>query len=51
MNGRESIIEELIENVDTMLDLIQNQEIVESEFTLVHEVADQLREEIVALQE
>jgi len=51
MTGRESIIDELIENLDSMLDLIEDQEFVESEFALVQEVAGQLREEIVALQE
>jgi len=51
MNGRETLIEELIENIDSMLDVIEGQEVVEPEFTLVREVAGQLREEIVALQE
>ncbi len=51
MIGRKSVIDELIENVDSMLDIIEDQETLESEFALVREVADQLREEIVALQE
>lgn len=51
MIGRESLIDELIENVDSMLGIIENQETIESDFALVREVADQLREEIVALQE
>jgi len=51
MIGRESVIDELIENVDSMLGIIEDQETLESEFALVREVADQLREEIVALQE
>lgn len=51
MNCRETIIQELIENIDNMLDVIEEQEVVEPEFTLVREVADNLREEIVALQD
>lgn len=51
MIGRESVIDELIENVDSMLGIIEDQETIESDFALVREVADQLREEIVALQQ
>lgn len=51
MNGRETLIQELMDNLDNMLDIIEEQETVEPEFTLVREIADHLREEIVALQE
>ena len=51
MNGKEAIIEELIENVDSMLDIIEEQEVVDPDFGIVREVADQLREEIAALQD
>ncbi len=51
MNGRELLIQNLIDMLDNMLDIIEEQESVESEFTMVHEVANHLREEIVALQE
>jgi len=51
MNGRETVIQELIESIDDMLAVIEEQDSVESDFALVREVADQLREEIIALQE
>lgn len=51
MNGRELLIQELLENVDNMLGVIEKQEIVEPDFVLVHEAAEQLREEIVVLQD
>ncbi len=50
-NGRQELIDELIESINSMLDVIEKQEIVEPEFGLAVEVANQLREEIVALQE
>lgn len=51
MNGREAVIEELIESIDSMLNIIEEQDAIDSDFALVREVADQLREEIVALEE
>lgn len=51
MNGRETLIQELLEKLDNIIDIVEEQEIVESEFGLVREVAENLREEIVALQE
>lgn len=51
MNGRQELIDELIESIDNMLDVIEKQETVEPEFGLAFEVANQLREEMVALQD
>ena len=51
MNGRETLIQDLIENINSMLLVIEEQETIEPEFTVVWEVATQLLEEVVALQE
>ncbi len=51
MNGRETLILELIDVLDNMLDIIEEQEIVEPEFATVRGTADQLREELTNLQE
>ena len=49
MNGRETLIQELIDKLDNMIDVIEEQEINEPEFALIRETAEQLREEITAL--
>jgi len=51
MNGREIIVQELIEELDGMLRVLEEQEEIEPEFAMAREMADQLRQEIAALQE
>ena len=51
MNDRQDAIEELLENIDTMLNILEEQEVENSDFSLVRKVAEHLREEIDALQE
>lgn len=51
MNVREDAIEELLENVDSMLDIIEDQEVEDQDFVLVRKLTEHLREEIDYLQE
>jgi len=51
MNGREIILQELIENVDKMLEIIEDQQDIEPGFALVRDLADELRQEIRLLEE
>jgi len=51
MNDKAAAIEELIENMENMLRIIEEQESTEPEFSFIRELADQLREEIIVLQE
>ena len=50
MNGRDVIVEGLIESINDMLVIIEEQEIIEPEFAVAKGIADDLREEIRALQ-
>ena len=49
--GRTEFIYDLIENVDSMADVIADQEIVEPDLGIVRELAEQLREELHALRD
>jgi len=49
--GKETTVQDLIEAIDEMLVTIEENESFDEDFTIVREVAAQLREEIVALQE
>ena len=51
MSGRKPIVEELIESIDAMLEVIEEQEIIEPDYAVAREVAEQLREELSDLQE
>jgi hypothetical protein len=51
MTRKEAIVEELLENIDKMLDVIEEHNKIDPDFTLAHEIAEQLREEIVTLRE
>jgi len=51
MTTREDAIEELLESIDTMLNIIEDQEVEDHDFILIHKVTEHLREEIDALQE
>jgi len=51
MEGRDDIIEALLSSIDEMIDVIDEQEATDSDFNLVRAIAEQLRDEIDALQE
>ena len=51
MNGKENLIQELVDTLDKMLVIIEDQAIVEPEFESIRETAEQLREEITALED
>jgi len=51
MTRKEAIIEDLLETLKIMLDVIEDQNSIDPDFALVHEMAEQLRDEIAALQE
>ncbi len=44
-------VQELIENIDNMLRTIEEKEIVEPNYGVVRELAEQLREELLILQD
>ena len=51
MRGRAVFVEELLETIEIMIDKIEEQGETNPELAVVHEIADQLREEIEALQD
>ena len=48
---RNHFLNELLENVDNMLVEIETREVLEPDFAIVRELAEQLREELHALTE
>lgn len=51
MTGKDIIVNDLIETLDEMLAIIEEQDAIDSDFALIRETAEQLREELVSLQE
>lgn len=51
MQGREVFLQELIEKINLMIESIEEREVVEPDFAVVREYAEQLREEIDSLQD
>lgn len=51
MQGRENFLQELVEKVDRMIEVIEERENIEPDFSFVREYAEQLREELKSLQE
>jgi len=51
MPSRDVFIEELLETLNGMILNIEEKEIENQDFSLVREIAEQLREEVEALQE
>lgn len=50
MQGRDAVLESLLETIDGMLESIEEREPIEPDFALVREYAEQLREEVESLQ-
>lgn len=48
---REILLQDLLDKIDDMIATIEEREVVEPDFAVVREYAEQLREEISALQE
>jgi hypothetical protein len=51
MTERDDIIEQLLKSIEEMVNIIEEQESTDPDFGLVREIAEQLRDEIDALQE
>ena len=51
MQERDDYIEKLVEQIDNMITSIEDREVDESGFVSVREIAEQLRDELDALQE
>lgn len=51
MQGREAFVEELVEKINGMIENIEERELMEPDFALVREFAEQLLEEVRSLQE
>lgn len=48
---REMFLQDLLEKIDVMIATIEEREVIEPDFAVVREYAEQLREEIDSLQE
>jgi hypothetical protein len=51
MNERQIFLQDLLEKLDDVLLSIEEREVVEPDFAVVREYAEQLREEVQSLQE
>ena len=51
MQGRRIFVEELLESLERMIGSIEEREVIDPGFAVVHEIADQLKEEVEALHE
>lgn len=51
MQGRETFLQELVEKIDGMIEVIEERENIEPDFSFVREYAEQLREELRSLQD
>jgi hypothetical protein len=50
MQGRVTFVEDLLENMETMINSIEEREVIEPDFNIIRELAEQLRGEIEALE-
>lgn len=51
MQGRESFIEDLLHKIDSIIFSIEEREVMEEDLSVSRELAEQLREEVLTLQQ
>lgn len=50
MQGRDLFLNELLEKLDDIIDSIEEREMIEDDFSITRELAEQLRDEVQSLQ-
>jgi len=51
MQGRDIFLDELIDKIDSMIQSIEDREMMEEDLSIARELAEQLKDEVQSLQE